>query len=150
MINFQLCTMKSQDQESKFRKNFHVSGNLLNQERATHSKEILKNNKPPILHPILGPAASSSPSWDRFLSKPKNKDHVTCLSNHVSRLLIFLSLRVYIKGKLGIFLKSLRLYRGAKLIWVESSEFFQVPGHLYREKAIQDDSHLASLGASLF
>ena len=30
------------------------------------------------------------------------------------------------------------------------SEFLQVPGPLYREKGVYDDSHLASLGVSLF
>ena len=34
--------------------------------------------------------------------------------------------------------------------WGRISEFFLVPGPSYREKGIYDDSHLASLGASLF
>ena len=35
-------------------------------------------------------------------------------------------------------------------IWVENLEFFQVVGHSFREKAIYNDSHLASLGVSLY
>ena len=45
---------------------------------------------------------------------------------------------------------SLRLYKELQPIWVEISEFFLVPGHSSRETAIYDDSHLASLGASLY
>ena len=72
---------------------------------------------------------------------------------------------------------SLRLYKKLEPIWVESSEFSQVSGHLYcirfalpsprsntwgearnfsisqsiyRKKAIYDDSYLASLGVSKF
>ena len=45
---------------------------------------------------------------------------------------------------------SLRIYEQLQPIWVESSEFFQVPRHLSRQKTIYHDSHLASLGASLY
>ena len=48
------------------------------------------------------------------------------------------------------FSRSLRPYKGPQSLWVESSEFFQVPGHLSREEVINVDSHLASLGASLY
>ena len=57
-------------------------------------------------------------------------------------------------GELGIFPSPSAFIQGATYvkqpIWGESSEFFQVPGHSSREKVTYDDSHLASLGASLY
>ena len=46
--------------------------------------------------------------------------------------------------------RSLRLYKGPQFIWVGSSEFLQVSGHLSRATDIYDDSDFASLGASLY
>ena len=51
--------------------------------------------------------------------------------------------RAYTRGEAQNFSKSQSLYE-------ESSEFFQFPGPLYREKSLYDDSHLVLLGALLF
>ena len=81
-----------------------------------------------------------------FLGQAKKRqDHVSCLSSHVSSK----PQNLY-REEAGNFLRSLSLHREPQPIWVESSEFFQVPEHLYEEKAMYDDSYLASLGTSLY
>ena len=70
-----------------------------------------------------------------LVGKPKHEDlmiHVlpTRTSLRKGGHKTFISPRAYIEG--------------------ENSEFFQVPGLLYREKAMYDDLRLASLSSSLF
>jgi len=72
-------------------------------------------------------------SIEDFLVKLENKYHVSCLSIHVSRLLskFFQVSEPTQEGRTDLSYVSEVIFKGLEPVWVESSELFQVPDHLY-------------------